>query len=70
MSVFPDPAGVNFVNVPVRQLILRAYQLQDFQLAAGPDWINVERYDVAAKRPPKSNPRPQPAQPVAAIERL
>ena len=53
-SFFPDPAGVNFVNVSARQLILRAYQLQDFQLLGGPDWIDVERYDVVAKRPPNT----------------
>src|SRR5215510_5837097 len=51
VSMLPDPAGVNFVNMPVRQLILRAYQIQDFQLSGGPDWINVERFDVQARRP-------------------
>ena len=51
VSMLPAPDGVNFVNMTVRQLILRAYQIQDFQLSGGPDWINAERFDVQARRP-------------------
>jgi len=36
-------------NVPVRLLIRNAYQLQDFQIVGGPDWLSSDRYDVVAK---------------------
>jgi uncharacterized protein (TIGR03435 family) len=36
-------------NVPLRGLIRQAYQLQDFQIVDGPDWINTERFDILAK---------------------
>src|SRR5262245_57026044 len=36
-------------NVPLRALIRQAYQLQDFQIVEGPDWINNERFDIVAK---------------------
>jgi len=35
----------------LKRLILHAYDLQDFQLAGGPGWIDTERFDVAAKVP-------------------
>ena len=33
----------------MKNLILLAYGLSDFQLAGGPAWIDAERYDVKAK---------------------
>jgi uncharacterized protein (TIGR03435 family) len=36
-------------NLSLRNLILLAYGLRDFQLAGGPSWIESERYDVRAK---------------------
>lgn len=36
-------------NLPLRNLILLAYGLRDFQLAGGPSWIDSERYDVTGK---------------------
>jgi uncharacterized protein (TIGR03435 family) len=36
------------VNVPVRQLIIFAYQLQNFQLIDAPAWTQNERYDILA----------------------
>src|SRR5437867_3952182 len=36
-------------NVPLRMLIRNAYQLQDFQLVGGPDWMSTDRYDIVAK---------------------
>src|SRR4030095_4234628 len=37
------------VNVPVRFLILYAYQLQAHQLIDAPDWTANERFDIVAK---------------------
>jgi uncharacterized protein (TIGR03435 family) len=36
-------------NVPLRKIILYAYEVRDFQLAGGPGWIGDERYDIVAK---------------------
>src|SRR5262245_66120260 len=45
-----QPGGrVSFTNEPLRRMILDAYQLQDFQLVGGPDWVSTDRWDVVAK---------------------
>jgi uncharacterized protein (TIGR03435 family) len=36
-------------NVPVRELIRFAYDVQDVRLLGGPDWIHSERFDITAK---------------------
>jgi uncharacterized protein (TIGR03435 family) len=52
-----QPGGrVTFTNVPLRQLILRAYQLQTFQVVGGPGWITSDRFDIVAKA--EGNPTP------------
>jgi uncharacterized protein (TIGR03435 family) len=38
-------------NIPLRMLIMRAYRLLEFRLAGGPDWINIERYDIVGLAP-------------------
>src|SRR6266511_6268504 len=44
-----QPGRFIATNIPVRLLIRNAYQLQDFQISGGPDWLNSERYDINAK---------------------
>jgi uncharacterized protein (TIGR03435 family) len=36
-------------NLPLRRLILNAYELQDYQLSGDPPWANSEHYDIQAK---------------------
>ena len=36
-------------NMTVRDLITRAYQVQGFQIVAGPGWIANDRFDITAK---------------------
>ena len=36
-------------NVPLRDLIRFAYQLQNFQIVGGPDWLTSDRFDIVAK---------------------
>jgi uncharacterized protein (TIGR03435 family) len=41
--------SLTIVNVPLRKIILYAYDIRDFQLSGGPGWIADERYDIIAK---------------------
>jgi uncharacterized protein (TIGR03435 family) len=41
--------SLTVVNVPLQKIIMYAYDIRDFQMAGGPGWIGVERYDIAAK---------------------
>lgn len=53
-------------NVPLQKIIMYAYDIRDFQLAGGPGWIGVERYDIAAKTASRLVDGPAPA---AAVDR-
>ena len=41
--------GLTLTNLTVRELIVKAYKLQNFQLSGGPGWIHSERFDVVAR---------------------
>jgi uncharacterized protein (TIGR03435 family) len=50
VSISVQPGGrFMATNVPVRMLIRNAYQLQEFQMVGGPDWIGEDRFDINAK---------------------
>jgi uncharacterized protein (TIGR03435 family) len=42
-------SGVFNRSTSVARLIAEAYEVQDFQLNGGEDWVRTERYDVAAR---------------------
>jgi uncharacterized protein (TIGR03435 family) len=47
-----QPGGrFNASNVPLRMLLRQAFNVQEFQLVGGPDWLGSERFDVVAKAP-------------------
>jgi uncharacterized protein (TIGR03435 family) len=48
----PDPGQINYTNVPMRQLLIRAYGLKPYQVAGLP-WMDKdnERFDIVAKVP-------------------
>jgi len=47
-----QPGGrFNASNVPVRLLLRQAFNVQDFQIVGGPDWLSSDRFDVVAKAP-------------------
>jgi uncharacterized protein (TIGR03435 family) len=46
-----DPTRIDYRNVSMSILVSKAYGLNYWQLS-GPDWINIENYDIAAKVPP------------------
>jgi len=38
-------------NLPLRTIILRAYDVRDYQLLGAPDWLVKDRYAIQAKAP-------------------
>jgi uncharacterized protein (TIGR03435 family) len=45
-----DPGRITYTNVPLRIVLLTAYDVRNYQLT-GPDWLNTLRYDVTARLP-------------------
>ena len=45
-------------NVALRDLIRTSYQLQNFQIAGGPDWLDNDRFDITAKAESDIAPTP------------
>jgi uncharacterized protein (TIGR03435 family) len=54
-SLRSTPGRLAWTNVPLRELIKRAYDLPDYQVK-GPSWLADQRYDVAANIPPPRTP--------------
>ena len=48
-SIVLPGARYQATNVTLRMLIQTAYQLHDDQIVEGPGWIDIERFDVAAR---------------------
>src|SRR3954468_8571073 len=44
------PGNIEMKNVALRQIIVRAFEIKDYQVS-GPDWLRSERYDIVAKAP-------------------
>ena len=55
-----DPGMVSFRNTNLKNLLMRAYGLRNYQIQ-GPGWIETERYDVVAKVPDGAPPDQVPA---------
>jgi uncharacterized protein (TIGR03435 family) len=52
MTIRRDPsAGITFGNASLKNLVLMAYNIQDYQLAGAQGWMQSDRYDVIAKAP-------------------
>jgi len=52
----PTPGRFTVTNIPLRFIILDAFQLRDHQLIGAPDWTFTARYDVVATYPPGTMP--------------
>jgi uncharacterized protein (TIGR03435 family) len=59
-SIRGEPSGtrITMTRVPVKMVMSFAYRVRDFQIVGGPDWINVDRYDIEAKLEDIGKPRP------------
>jgi uncharacterized protein (TIGR03435 family) len=53
MSSDTDTGKLNYTNVNLKEVIGKAYKVQQYQIA-GPDWIETERFDIVARFPPHS----------------
>jgi len=50
VGIQTSPGGrFSAASVPLGMLITYAYRVQSFQVVGGPDWMNVDRFDIAAK---------------------
>ncbi|HVQ15004.1 MAG TPA: TIGR03435 family protein [Vicinamibacterales bacterium] len=57
-SVRAQPGGrVSVNNNSLRNIIRNAYNVQNYQIVGGPDWINTTRWDIAAKAPDDAPPQ-------------
>ena len=56
------PGTIAMFNLPVRQLIRMAYQLQDFQIIGAPDWVSTDRFDIEGRFDPAAAPPGPPPQ--------
>jgi uncharacterized protein (TIGR03435 family) len=52
-----QPGRLTLINIPARQLIVRAYQVQPYQVLGGPSWITGDRFDVTAKVEGEATPQ-------------
>jgi uncharacterized protein (TIGR03435 family) len=49
-GIGPEPGGrFTARNMTLRALIRTAYNLQDYQISGGPDWVHSDRFDILAK---------------------
>ena len=58
MRMMNTPGNVSAFNIPLRQLIRQAYQVQDFQIIGAPDWANTDRFDIEGRFDPTTAPPP------------
>ena len=53
-------AGGSFhaTSITLQQMVMSAYNVRDFQVSGGPDWVGTERYNVLAKPEEPEPPLP------------
>jgi uncharacterized protein (TIGR03435 family) len=56
MLFLPAPGRFDAENQTLQHLVMRAYDVKDFQISGGPGWINSDHYDIQAKA--EGNPSP------------
>jgi uncharacterized protein (TIGR03435 family) len=45
-----DPGRISYTNITLRRVLLASYDVKSYQLI-GPDWLDIARFDIAAKIP-------------------
>jgi uncharacterized protein (TIGR03435 family) len=49
---------IHFRNMPLRRLVLFAYNVKEYQLSSGPKWIENDGYTIVAKLEDRTRARP------------
>jgi uncharacterized protein (TIGR03435 family) len=63
-SIQPSPGAFIANGVPLKLLIEIAYRVKDYQISGGPDWIEIDHYDISARAPAGFIPTGQQMQPM------
>jgi uncharacterized protein (TIGR03435 family) len=50
-----DPGQITYSSTSLKLLVAKAYDVEKYQIA-GPSWLEVRKYDIAAKLPPGGSP--------------
>jgi bla regulator protein blaR1 len=67
-GMMPTPGGgFRAEGITLRQLVLFAYDLQEFQLSGGPSWIDSDGFQIVAK--PETEDTPQDTATFGALDR-
>jgi uncharacterized protein (TIGR03435 family) len=51
MIQMPPTGRYTATNIALRMLLRQAYDVQDFQIVGGPNWLASDRFDIVAKPP-------------------
>lgn len=51
MIQMPPGGRYTATNIPLRLLLRQAYEVQEFQIVGGPNWLASDRFDIVAKAP-------------------
>ena len=55
-----DPGLVHYTHVSLQNLLAQAYRIKNAQIS-GPNWLDSDRFDIAAKMPPGTTPDDLPS---------
>jgi uncharacterized protein (TIGR03435 family) len=69
MGMFVTPGRVEFKLMSLRELILIAYRIRQFQLTGGPDWLGIDAFDIQATTPRGASAATVPKMQCASDER-
>jgi uncharacterized protein (TIGR03435 family) len=58
-SLIASPSRITFSNVTMRDCLMAAYDVKDYQIS-GPDWMRTERFDIVATIPAAASDGPAP----------
>jgi len=48
-GLHPEPARFAATNMTLKSLLMTAYSIREDQITGGPNWLDSDRYDIAAK---------------------
>ena len=64
MMQLPPNGRITATNIPLRMLLRQAFDVQDFQIVGGPNWIASDRFDIVAKAPDGMTTGPEQIRPM------